>query len=94
MNQEAKDQGVLTVMLERLEKQRLPRLLDMNARVSQGEVLNDADLAFLGESMQDARQSEPLIAEHPDYQSFAAKLADLYKEITDKALANQERESG
>ncbi len=48
MNQEAKDQGVLTVMLERLEKQRLPRLLDMQARVSQGEVLNDADLAFLG----------------------------------------------
>lgn len=88
-----KDEAVLTVLLERLEKQTLPRLFEMQTRADRGEVLNDADLVFLEESMREARQSEALLIEHPQYQRLAGKLVDLYKAITDKALANQERAS-
>lgn len=93
MDQETTEQGVLTVLLERLEKQTLPRLFDMQARLGRGETLNDADLTFLEESMQEARKTETLVIDHLEYQSLAGKLVDLYKEITDKALANQARAS-
>ncbi len=85
------EQGVLAVLVERLEKQRLPRVLDIKARVDKGETLTDPDIAFLGEVMEDAMKVKPLIDNHPEYQELARKVTGLYKEVTDKALANQEQ---
>ena len=31
----------------------------------------------------------PLVQRHPELESLTAKIAGLYKEITDKALANE-----
>lgn len=85
------EQGVLAVLVERLEKQRLPRVLDIKARVDKGETLTDPDIAFLSEVMEDAMKVKPLIDNHPEYQELARKVTGLYKEVTDKALANQEQ---
>ncbi len=73
-------------MLERLEKQRLPRLLDIKKKVDEGTALNDLDLDFLKSSMKDANKLIPIIDRHPEYQKLAAEVMALYKDITDKAL--------
>ena len=39
--------GLATVIVERLEQQRLPRALDLQEKVGRGERLDDFDIAFL-----------------------------------------------
>ena len=86
MNNSTTDTGLIEVLLERLEKQRLPRLLAIKEKVDAGEPLEDLNLEFLESSIIDARKAIPLIDRHPEYQHLAAQVMELYKEITDKAL--------
>ena len=83
------DVGVFSVLIQRLETQRLPRLLELKTRVDQGERLSDHDLHFLQETLADAQKAHPLIAEHPQLDPLASKLVSLYREITETALANE-----
>ena len=86
MTDTSNDEGLIEVILERLEKQRLPRLLDIKAKVDGGNLLEDFDVDFLEQSMADAKNLIPIIDRHPEYQALAAKVMDLYKEISDTAL--------
>ncbi len=88
MAESEKDAGVLTVLVERFEKQRLPRALALREKVEKGEPLDEWDTAYLEEIMQDAQQVKTLIDKHPEYQDLYARAVHLYKEITDKALEN------
>jgi hypothetical protein len=81
-----KDAGILVVLMERLEKQRLPRILSLKEKVDGGEPLDDLDLDYLEKMMKDAKKAMPLIDRHPEYQLLATKLIGLYNEITEKAL--------
>ena len=83
------DVGVFTALIHRLETQRLPQLLQMKARVDQGERLSEHDLHFLEQVLTDAKNAHPLIAEHPQLDPLASKLSTLYREITETALANE-----
>ena len=46
-------------------------------------------MAFLQEVFADSTQVMPLLARHPEYEPLASKVASLYREITEKALANE-----
>ena len=81
--------GVTTALLERLEKQRLPRLLSLKEKVNRGELLNDSDLKFMEEVTTDAMRIEPLIEKEPDYHLLIVKLTSLYDEISARALENE-----
>ena len=81
-----KETGILAVLLERLEKQRLPRILSLKEKVDGGTPLDDQDLDFLEKVMKDANKAIPFIDKHPEYQLLATKLMALYNEITEKAL--------
>jgi hypothetical protein len=91
MTDKTKDAGLIQVLAERMEKQRLPRALALKEKVDQGETLNESDLQFLTEVFKDALNLQSLLQRHPEWQSLAAKTIHLYKEITDKALENEKK---
>ncbi len=89
MKTPSQDQGVIQALLERLNNQRLPRLLAIKAQVDAGQTLADQDLAFLHEVLADADRVKPVIDRHPEYQGLVARVMHLYAEITKKALENE-----
>ncbi len=89
MSESSQDLGLITVLLQRLETQRLPRALSLKDKVDRGEVLDDFDIGFLEEVFAESSNVRPLVAQHPEYQDLVARMMTLYKEITDKALENE-----
>jgi hypothetical protein len=81
--------GVVTVLLERLEKQRLPTALAIKEKVDKGECLEDFDIVFLKEIFSDAQNVMPKVQQHPEYLELVGKVINLYHDITEKALQNQ-----
>jgi len=92
MSETTSDEGVIAVLIERLEKQRLPRLLALEEKVNNGEPLDSFDIEYLENAMADANKVFPLVERHPEYKSLATKVIGLYKEITDKALENEKKQ--
>jgi len=89
MTDKSEDAGVIAVLVQRFESERLPRALDLKEKVDQGETLNDIDIAFLEQVLEDANKLGPLLERHDEYHKLVAQATSLYKEITDKALANE-----
>ena len=89
MTESSEDLGVVTVLLQRLEAQRLPRALALKDKVDRGELLDDFDLGFLEEVFAEHSSIRPYLAQHPEYQELAARMMHLYKEITDRGLQNE-----
>ena len=85
-----KESGMIEVVLQRLEEQRIPRALDIKERVDRGERLSDIDLSFLEEVLQDTIEAKPFLDQHPEWQDLATRVIALYKDITSKALANEQ----
>ena len=57
MTDQQQDAGLLAVLIERLESQRLPRALELKNKVDRGETIDEFDLAFLQESSPTRRNS-------------------------------------
>ncbi len=91
MNQHPEDAGVIQALLERFNEQRLPRALEMKAKVERGETLESLEVSFLAEVLADARAMHNLLERHPEYEPLVTKALGLYKEITEKALANESK---
>jgi len=94
MAESTKDNGVILALIERFQTQRLPRSQALKAKVDRGDVLNDQDLAFLGQVFEDAQYIKPLADKHPEWQPLVARAMELYKEITERALANEQAAGG
>jgi len=86
MSKSKLDAGIIQVLLERLNKQRLPRLLVLKEQVEKNERLSEFDLEFLTESMADANKIFPIVEKNPEYELIVTRVTKLYHDITEKAL--------
>lgn len=94
MSEPMKQAGVIQVLADRMEKQRLPRALALKEMVDRGERLGGLDLEFLDEVFRDVGQMKPHLDANPEWQPIAARMIHLYKEITAKALENEQKAQG
>jgi hypothetical protein len=83
--------GVVQTLLERLNKFRIPRALELKSRVDAGECLSDYDIEFLQRVFSDAAHARRLVDRHPQLQKLATQLASLYCDIASKALENEQK---
>ena len=89
MKTPSQDRGVIQALLDRLNNQRLPRLLALKEKVDAGEALADEDLDFLHQVFEEADRVKPIIDRHPQYQDLVARVVHLYADITAQALENE-----
>ena len=85
-----KEEGVVEALIELFEQWRLPRALDIKAKVGRGEKLEDFDIGFLEEVLKDAEAIKPYVDRRPDYQTLYTRAIGLYWEITKKGLENDQ----
>ena len=81
--------GTIYALIERFEKQRLPRLLELKERVDKGETLGKSDIQFMTQVAIDAQRGKRLIDRHPEFHKFCAAVIHLYEEVAEKALENE-----
>ena len=89
MTESSKEDGVILALIERFEKQRLPRLKALKEKADSGERLSDGDIEFLDTVIHDAQKSKALIDRHPEWQEFCTNVVHLYEVITEKAFDNE-----
>ena len=83
-----KEKGAVQAVLHRFETQRLPQLLQMKAKVSDGGILDDNEIEFLGTCIDEARGNVHFAEQHPEFATLVARVNHLYNEITQTALKN------
>jgi len=93
MNEHSEDAGLLAVLLERGERQRLPRALALKEKVDRGELLDDFDIEFLEDVFDGFSENKALIDRHPEYQEMVAHMASIYTSIMNKAAENEKAAS-
>ena len=89
MDKKTVDTGVILVLLESFEKQRLPRIIEIKLKLDYGDIINEFELEYLSEALHDARMLLPYLDRHPEYQPLVAKIIHYYKLVVDEALANE-----
>jgi hypothetical protein len=89
MDQKEKDKGLIMVLLERFNKQRLPRALALKKKVNSGELLDDYDQKYIKELQKDSSEVMLIIERNPEYKDLAANIINLYKEIIEKDTENR-----
>jgi hypothetical protein len=90
-NDPMNDLGLRQVLLERLNTQILPRALSLEAKVDRGECLSEQELLLLKDLLEDATEKTRLAKDHRELYLLCGRIANLYNEITRKALENQEK---
>jgi hypothetical protein len=90
-NESMRDLGLQQVLLERLNAHILPRALGLRAKVDRGECLSDYELQMLDALLEDATSNTKLAKNHRELHLLCGRMASLYREITRKALENEEQ---
>lgn len=82
--------GISRVLIERLQRDRLPRILKIKEHVDAGQALDDSQLGFLQKVLQDAHDNASLVDSLPDCRELFAQVIHLCHDITERALQNED----
>ena len=91
MEKKSKDKGVIFVLLDRFNKQRHPRALEMEKRLNKGEVLSKIDHEFIKQVFSEAGEIKQLVERNPEYRELYEKAVVVWHEILEKDLENQKK---
>ena len=94
MSEISNQTGVTAVLAKRMVEERLPKAIALKERIDKGGVLNELDLQFLEQVVTDANTVKPLMRSDPRVLEVAGRMLELYREITEKALANEQARAG
>jgi hypothetical protein len=94
MDKSTSDAGTIQVLLNRLNEQRLPHALSLKDKVDRGETLDDYDIQFLKDVLEDAHGALALADRNPEFQPLVSRLLALYGDITSKAVDNEPKDPG
>lgn len=89
MNHVPNDAALLSVLMERYEKQRLPRAQALKARVERGEPLTDFDIHFLKDVSDSINGIKSFLVRHPGCCGLATQLLNLCTDIAKQGLAQE-----
>jgi len=91
MDQNSEDDITITTLLKRFTDIRLPKAHELEKKVLAGEKLSNSEMAFLDSVFKDAQYILRLSDKHPEYQGIVSKAIQLYSDITQKALENENK---
>lgn len=89
MNEQSKDAGIIAALVERAEKQRIPRANALKEKVDRGELLDDFDVVFMDDVFHSLSEHKVLVDRHPECQELFARAVSLYASIMAKASENE-----
>ena len=75
MTDNSNDAGVIQALLERFEKFRLPMVLELKDKVDSGELLNEREIEYLEQVLQDAHANRALVERNPKWQKVRSMAA-------------------
>jgi hypothetical protein len=84
-----RNQGVLTTVIERFEKQQLPRAFSIKDAVDHGQKLSDLNISFMKEVLRESEQFRHFADDNPEYRELFSRSIHLYSSIIKQALANE-----
>jgi hypothetical protein len=84
-----KSHGVLTSVIERLEKHQLPRAFIIKDAMDQGQKLSDHHISFLKSILRESEQFQHFANDHPEYRELYSRTIHLYSGIIKQALVNE-----
>lgn len=91
MEKSEADKLIIDALFKRFTEHRLPRALDIEKKVNAGEILNHSDLTFLEVVLDDAKYVLQYSDKYPEYQEIVRKAIQMYSDITQKALENEQK---
>lgn len=90
MDQKEEDRATLTAIMERFNKWRYPRVLEIKGRLERQETLTDQDMKFLDRVFEATQDVLPIIERNPEYHEIASKAVALIHDVTTLALENEQ----
>lgn len=93
MDPETEQTAVKEAVLEQLNNEDLPKLLQLQERVDNGEAINDHDLQLLERVMQEIHSLQSLAQNNPELEKLFAQVTALYTDTTAKAVDNEDETS-
>ena len=82
--------GMVQVTLTRFNRDVLPALKDMKARVDNGEVLHERETEALEKAIKRSVRGREFAKKHPEYKTLVDSANDLYKYVATKSAENAE----
>jgi len=93
MNETEKDRGTIVALIERFNTQRLPVAQALKKKVDSGQLLDQSEHQQLYQVEEELNKVRALVERNPEYQDLAAKILNLWIEITKKEVENQKKQN-